>query len=88
MAQVSVRVDDDVKQHGEFVLNSLGMSLSTAVTIFLRQVVREGKIPFEIALNNDSFYSETNIKALLQSKKQYEDGLVISKTAKELQEFE
>ena len=43
-----VRIDTELKSEAEALFNELGMSLSTAVTVFFRQAVRESKIPFEI----------------------------------------
>lgn len=36
MAQVNVRIDDDVKKEAEEVLDEMGMPMTTAVTIFLK----------------------------------------------------
>ncbi len=45
---VTFRVDEDLKAQADDLFKDLGMSLSTAFTIFLRQAVREQKIPFTI----------------------------------------
>lgn len=60
MAQVSVRVDDEVKRNAEATLNAIGIPMSTAVNVFLKAVAREHRIPFE--LNADSFYSDSNMR--------------------------
>ena len=62
MAQISLRVDDDVKRNAEKTLNDIGLSMSTAINIFLKTVAREKRIPFE--LTADPFYSEKNIRYL------------------------
>jgi len=62
MAQISLRVDDDVKRGAEQALNDIGMSMSTAVNVFLRKVAKEKRIPFELSI--DPFYSENNIHYL------------------------
>ena len=62
MAQISLRVDDDIKRSAERTLNDIGLSMSTAINIFLKTVVRENRIPFE--LSADPFYSKENIAAL------------------------
>ncbi len=62
MAQISLRVDDDVKRSAERTLDDIGMSMSTAINIFLKAVVRENRIPFE--LSADPFYSKENITEL------------------------
>lgn len=62
MAQINVRVDNDVKRNAERTLNDIGLSMSTAINIFLKTVVRENRIPFE--LSADPFYSQENITEL------------------------
>ena len=52
---LSIRIDRDLKEEADQVFNSLGMNLTTAITVFVRQAVRQKKIPFEIAL-----YPETD----------------------------
>ena len=49
MAQISMRIDDDVKQEAEKVLKEIGISMSSAVNIFLKTVGREKRIPFELS---------------------------------------
>ena len=43
------------------------MNMTTAINIFIRQVVRHGGIPFEITTKTDPFYSEMNLRVLRQS---------------------
>lgn len=62
MAQISLRVDDELKRGAEKILNDIGLSMSTAINIFLKTVVRENRIPFE--LSADPFYSKENMKEL------------------------
>ena len=47
---LSIRIDRDLKDEADQVFNALGMNLTTAITVFVRQAVRQKKIPFEIAL--------------------------------------
>ena len=44
----TVRLDSKLKQDSETLFNDLGMTLSGAVNVFLRQAVRVQGIPFEI----------------------------------------
>ncbi len=62
MAQISLRVDDDIKCSAERTLNDIGLSMSSAITIFLKKVARENRIPFE--LSADPFYSRENMAEL------------------------
>ena len=50
MAKVStnINLDPTLKKNAQELLRDLGMDLTTAITIFLRQTVREQGIPFEI----------------------------------------
>jgi len=47
---LSIRIDRDLKDEADQIFNAMGMNLTTAITIFVRQAVRQKKIPFEIAL--------------------------------------
>ena len=62
MSQISLRIDDDIKSNAERTLNDIGLSMSAAITIYLKTVIRENKIPFE--LSADPFYSEENMTEL------------------------
>lgn len=46
---LSIRMDAELKKQAETMLADMGLNMTTAMNIFLRQVVRQGKIPFEIA---------------------------------------
>ncbi|MCL2338297.1 MAG: type II toxin-antitoxin system RelB/DinJ family antitoxin [Firmicutes bacterium] len=50
MAQVSVRMDDSVKQKAEAIFSELGLNMSSAINIFLKQVIRRGGLPFEMTI--------------------------------------
>lgn len=54
---LNIRVDSDLKKKAEAVYSELGMSLSTAMNVFLRSSVRYGGIPFDLRL--DAFNAET-----------------------------
>ena len=46
---MSIRMDTELKKQADAMLSDMGLNMTTAMNIFLRQVVRQGKIPFEIA---------------------------------------
>lgn len=48
---VTIRVDEELKKQADFLFSDLGMSLSTAFNIFLKQSVREQGMPFKISRN-------------------------------------
>ena len=48
---VTLRVDEELKKQAEALLSELGLNLTTAFNIFLRQTVREQRIPFQVSKN-------------------------------------
>ena len=48
---VTLRVDENLKKQAESLFSELGLNLTTAFNIFLRQSVREQRIPFMVAKN-------------------------------------
>ena len=61
-AMVNFRMDADLKKSMEQTCQEMGMSMTTAFTIFATKVSREKRIPFEISA--DPFYSESNVNHL------------------------
>ena len=51
MNTISARIDSKLKTQAENLFNELGMNMSTAITVFLKQSVRLRRIPFEISLD-------------------------------------
>lgn len=45
---INVNVDSNIKKEATRILNDLGMNMSTAINVFLTQVVKRDGIPFEI----------------------------------------
>ena len=65
-ANISIRMDADLKAAAENLFEELGMNLSTAFNIFVRQSLREGRIPFTISRGTPN--SET-VAALLEAER-------------------
>lgn len=61
-AMVNFRMDEELKKGMEETCKELGMSVTTAFTIFAAKVSREKRIPFDVAV--DPFYSEANMERL------------------------
>lgn len=47
----TISIDPELRVQAKALFDELGLTISTACNIFLRQCVREGRIPFEITLN-------------------------------------
>lgn len=48
MANINIRIDDNLKRQAERVFNDLGLNMTTATTAFLKQVVLCHGIPFPL----------------------------------------
>ena len=59
-------MDEKLKKSMEKTCQELGMTMTTAFTIFAKKMSREKRIPFEVSV--DPFYSENNIKILKSEK--------------------
>ena len=62
MAQVSFRLDDKIKRDAEQVCDDIGISMSAAITIYLKRLGKERRIPFDLVA--DPFYSSKDIEVL------------------------
>jgi len=63
-AMVNFRMDEDLKKNMEQTCKEMGLSMTTAFTIFANKVTKEKRIPFEVAVEPDPFYSEANMNRL------------------------
>ena len=72
VVNVNFRMDADLKKDMEQACSELGMSMTTAFTIFAKKVTREKRIPFEVSV--DPFYSETNLNYLRNIVKDIQTG--------------
>ena len=88
MAQINIRIDDSLKKQAEILFEELGLNMSTAFNVFIRQSIRQGGIPFEITTQVDPFFSESNMKMLKESVKEANEGKFVSKSFAELKEME
>lgn len=61
---VNFRLDEDVKKQMEQACADMGISMTSAFTIFAKKVARERRIPFEVS--TDPFYSDSNMRYLEQ----------------------
>ena len=71
VSNVSFRIDRDLKTQADSLFEQLGMNMTTAFNIFLRQSVREGRIPFDITINTPN--AET-VSAMLEARQLMADN--------------
>lgn len=63
---ISIRMDADLKAQADELFAELGMSLSTAFNIFVRQSLREGGLPFEVKLDRPN---KETVAAMLEAER-------------------
>lgn len=70
VATFSVRMDADLKEEFDALCDEFGMSMSTAINIFARAVVRQRKIPFDIASSLEDPVRGQALKAFLEMREE------------------
>lgn len=83
---MSIRVDTEDKKKFENFCNQTGMNVSVAVNMFIKAVLREDRLPFEI--KTDPFYNDLNMSILKDSIEQIKKGKTVTKSLDELKEME
>ncbi len=59
---LNIRIDKDIKMQAEKLFDALGINMTSAVNIFLRQAIRENGIPFEVKINTPNEVTLTAIQ--------------------------
>ena len=52
---INIQIDSETKRKATDILNDLGLSMSTAINIFLRQVIKKDGLPFEVNNNSNDY---------------------------------
>lgn len=86
MANLQIRIDDDLRDKAQQIAQDLGMDLTTAVRVFLKQMVHNHGLPFKPEL--DPFYMIRNQTALDVSIQQLSEGKLVKKSLADLQAME
>ncbi|HGP9605602.1 TPA: type II toxin-antitoxin system RelB/DinJ family antitoxin [Streptococcus pneumoniae] len=50
---ISIRLDSEVKEQAQQVFSNLGMDMTTAINIFLRQAIQYQGLPFDVRLDEN-----------------------------------
>ena len=74
-AMINFRMDEELKKSMEETCKDLGLSMTTAFTIFAKKMTREKRIPFEVSI--DPFYSENNMAYLKKVVEDIESGKAV-----------
>ena len=68
---ITARIESEDKSMFDAFCESVGITASAAINMFIKATIREGEIPFKIKA--DPFYSEANLERLRQSIKEMEE---------------
>jgi DNA-damage-inducible protein J len=85
---LSIRMDENVKKQFDAFCSAVGMNTSVAINLFAKAVLREKRIPFEISIIDDPFYSDVNQARLKKSIEHLENSKLVTKTMEELEAME
>lgn len=68
---MNIRMDSEVKKNAERIFGELGINMTTAINIFLRQAIRENGIPFELKIDKPN---KETVEAINEGEKIIESG--------------
>ena len=83
-ATLNLRINPEVKKSAEMVLSQLGVPMSTAVDMFLRQVTLSGGIPFTVALPKPPDNINADAMSATQIRDKLNEGLADIEAGREL----
>ncbi len=86
MATLQIRIDDTLRRQAAETAQAMGLDLSSAIRMFLTQMVKENGLPFHPT--NDPFYSASNQAALRSSLRQMEAGNTVTVSLDQLESME
>lgn len=73
-ATVTARVDEKDKKEFDEFCSDVGLNTSTAINLYIKTVLREKRIPFDISQSGDPFYSQSNMAYVKKSVKELREG--------------
>ncbi|MCL1997310.1 MAG: type II toxin-antitoxin system RelB/DinJ family antitoxin [Turicibacter sp.] len=98
MAELTIKLDDNVQNQAETVFKGLGLTVAAAVNLFFQQTIADGELPFTPTATGESrrmtdeeynrYFNPVNLAVLEESDRQAKNGEFIVKTMKELESYE
>ena len=71
---ITMRAEPDIKMRFEQICDEIGLSVNAALNIFVKRVVRDRRIPFDLVA--DPFFCESNMNHLIRSAEAAREGKV------------
>ena len=78
MKTVTLRMEDNVKEALDDMLDSMGMNIATFYNIYTLRTLRDRKIPFDITAPEDPFFSESNAAQIRKARAQIRNGETVT----------
>jgi DNA-damage-inducible protein J len=75
---LNIRIDRELKESADAFFQALGLNTTTAITLFMRQSLREQRIPFELRLAPFAAFGPAYLDEYRTSLRQMEEGRVIA----------
>ena len=69
----NIRIDKNVKEQADKLYKNMGLSISSAINLFLKQSIIQGKLPI-IEVSAEPYYAEELLKALVEYEQDNKDG--------------
>ena len=69
---LNIRTEKEIKANAEKIFEALGLNMSSAINIFLRRVIQENGLPFELKLNAPLMPDESVISDAATNEKETE----------------
>ncbi len=79
-ANINIRIDEEVKKQFDEICEQLGLTMSAAINIFAKTMIREQGMPFKVSLNS---YNKETLEAI----EDVENGRNLSKVYDNLEEM-
>jgi DNA-damage-inducible protein J len=84
---MNIRMDNDIKRQAQHIFAEFGLDMTTAINMFLRQAIRERRIPFELKLDVPNAETRAAIEEIQQMKKYPSKGEAYSDVDEMMQDL-
>lgn len=78
MSHIQIRIDEKTKRSAKKVLNTMGIDMSSAIKVYLKQIVIHQGIPFKLVTENG--FTPNEEKAILRASQEAVNGKNITKS--------
>lgn len=59
---ITIRMDENLKREADVLFDELGMSFTTAINVFVKQALRERRLPFEVTTKPSVSYAAVDLE--------------------------